>query len=199
MLFASLAGYYYAKASSPDHASTFVINFPGGGQCYDKKTCTTRSKYLSSSMGAPSMIQVEGLLDSDPSVTPLWGANKAYLWYCSSDAYMGNVGASEVTTIKFNIAVYVHHVLLIAQDTWNLHFRGQVLVESFIAALLRDHNLHTATKIYLCGQSAGARGMMTWIDKLVSSYLVRLSIYENVTCDSYPLLHSTHHRSYSAH
>ena len=182
-LFSSFAGYYYANASSPDHASTFVIYFPGGGQCYDEKTCTTRRKDLSSSVGAPSMIEVEGLLDSDPSVTPLWGANKAYLWYCSSDAYMGNVGASEVTTIYYNDAVYVHHVLMIAQDTWNLHFRGQVLVESFIAALLRDHDLHTATKIYLCGQSAGARGMMTWIDNLVSSYLVRLSNYEHVTCN----------------
>ncbi len=182
-LFSSFAGYYYAKASSPDHVSTFVINFPGGGQCYDEKTCTTRRKELSSSVGAPSMIEVEGLLDSDPSVTPLWGANKAYLWYCSSDAYMGNVGASEVTTEYYNDAVYIHHVLMIAQDTWNLHFRGQVLVESFISALLRDHDLHTATKIYLCGQSAGARGMMTWIDNLVSSYLVRLSNYEHATCD----------------
>ena len=103
MLFAALAGYYYAKASSPDHASTFVIYFPGGGQCYDKNTCTTRSKYHSSTVGASSMIEVEGLLDSDPSVTPLWGANKAYLYYCSSDTYMGNVGASEVTAIQFNI------------------------------------------------------------------------------------------------
>jgi hypothetical protein len=114
MLFVSLGGYYFAKASSPDHASTFVINFPGGGQCYDEQTCTTRSKDLSSSVGAPAMIEVEGLLDSDPSVTPLWGTSKAYLWYCSSDAYMGNVGASEVTTIHHDPALYAHHVPLIA-------------------------------------------------------------------------------------
>jgi len=96
MHFILLAGYYYSKASSPDQANTFVINFPGGGQCYDKQTCTTRSKDLSSSVGASSTIEVGGLLDSDPSATPLWGANKAYLLYCSSDGYMGNVGASEV-------------------------------------------------------------------------------------------------------
>ena len=192
-LFDSLTGYYYANASSLVHASTFVIYFPGGGQCYDEQTCTTRSKYHSSSVGAPSMIEVEGLLDSDPSVTPLWGANKAYLFYCSSDTYMGDVGASKVTITQKNLALYVHHVLMIAQDTWNLHFRGQVLVESFIAALLRDHDLHTATKIYLCGHSAGARGMMTWIDKLVSSFLVRLSFCECVTCNSCMLLYSIHH------
>ncbi len=62
-----------------------------------------------------------------------------------------------------------------AQATWYMHFRGQALVQSMIEALFRDHGLRKATKIYLSGESAGARGMMTWIDELVSSYLVTRS------------------------
>ena len=61
------------------------------------------------------------------------------------------------------------------QTTWYMHFRGQALVQSLIEALFLDHGLHKATKIYLSGESAGARGMMTWIDALGSSYLVTCS------------------------
>ena len=92
------SGYYFAKASDPDQATIFVINFPGGGQCYDGSTCTSRSEDLSSSKNASPTIELVGLLDSDPLATPLWGANKANLLYCSSDAYMGNVGASKVSS-----------------------------------------------------------------------------------------------------
>jgi hypothetical protein len=68
-----------------------------------------------------------------------------------------------------------------------MHFRGQALVQSLIEALIRDHGLRKATKIYLSGESAGARGMMTWIDELVSSYLVTrsndcVSYHQSIIC-----------------
>lgn len=96
-----ISGYYFAEAINPDHATTFVISLPGGGQCYDYSTCTERTLNLTSSTVAPPYLAAKGrgLLDSNPSLTPLWGANKASLLYCSSDGYIGNVGASEVNCI----------------------------------------------------------------------------------------------------
>lgn len=91
---------------------------------------------------------------------------------------MGDVGASEVS-LAFAYCIRMHELMmkccLRAQATWYMHFRGQALVQSMIEALFRDHGLRKATKIYLSGESAGARGMMTWIDELVSSYLVTCS------------------------
>lgn len=101
------------------------------------------------SKGYPSTRTLSGIMDSDPDHTPLWAANKAYLGYCSSDGYMGNVGASD--------------------DTWGFHFRGQSLIEAYINALLERHGMGNASTIHLVGSSAGARGAMTLLDKLVET------------------------------
>jgi hypothetical protein len=91
-------------------------------------------------------ITVRGFLDSSPSKTPLWGANKAYLGYCSSDGYMGDTAASN--------------------DTWGYHFRGQSLVRAMITALINDHSMNSATTIVFAGSSAGARGVMTHLNSI---------------------------------
>jgi len=91
-------GYYYAPAvSSSTHLSTYVIYFPGGGQCFDETSCRSRNVSRTSSIHAPSSRHLHGVIDSDESMTPLWGAHKALLLYCSSDGYMGNVDASSVS------------------------------------------------------------------------------------------------------
>ncbi len=92
-------------------------------------------------------ISVTGFLDSSSDKTPLYGANKAYLGYCSSDGYMGDVEASETT--------------------WGYHFRGQTLVRAMVRALINAHQLNSASAIVFAGSSAGARGVMTHMDLLV--------------------------------
>jgi len=54
-------------------------------------------------------------MDNDKANSPLYGANKVALLYCSSDGYMGDAGASS--------------------DTWNFHFRGQALIRAMISEL----------------------------------------------------------------
>lgn len=144
-------GYYFGKALDPQQTDIWVIHLPGGGQCYDEQSCNSRSKGLMSSKNFDSKIYVQGFLDKSPAKTPLWGANKAYLAYCSSDGYMGDVGASD--------------------DTWGYHFRGQRLVAALFQAIKDDHNFNNASIVYLTGTSAGARGMMTLVDQLVSTVL----------------------------
>jgi hypothetical protein len=144
-------GYYFASAIDPSQANTFVVYLPGGGQCYDKQSCDERPMdYKSSKYFTPS-IYVEGIMDKDSSKTPLWGANKAYLGYCSSDGYMGDAPASD--------------------ETWGYHFRGQRLVQSMFQALIKTHGFNNATTVYFVGSSAGARGMMVHSDELIPAYV----------------------------
>ena len=147
----SRGGYFYSAAIDPSQSTVFVIHLPGGGQCYDKTSCDERDMSMKSSTGYNSTLNVTGFLDSSPAKTPLWGANKAYLGYCSSDAYMGDAEASDAT--------------------WGYHFRGQRLVYTLIQYLFDKHDLGSATTIYLTGTSAGARGLMTLVDKLVATVL----------------------------
>jgi hypothetical protein len=147
----SRGGYYCGKAMDPAQSNMFVIHLPGGGQCYDQASCDGRAVDLMTSKLFQKTIPVDGLLSNDPEKTPLWGANKAQLGYCSSDGYMGDAPASEAT--------------------WGYHFRGQRLVHSLFQALIKDHNFNNATAVYLTGASAGARGMMTQADQLVQLYV----------------------------
>jgi hypothetical protein len=144
-------GYYFTSAIDPSQANTFVVYLPGGGQCYDKQSCDERPMDYKSSKYFASSIYVEGILDKDPNKTPLWGANKAYLGYCSSDGYMGDAPASA--------------------DTWGYHFRGQRLVQSMLQALIKTHGFSNATTVYFVGSSAGARGMMVHSDELIPAYV----------------------------
>jgi hypothetical protein len=51
----------------------------------------------------------------------MWNANKAYLAYCSSDAYMGELGGKDK-----------------ADKLWGFHFRGQAIVRAMITHLIKE-------------------------------------------------------------
>lgn len=155
----SVGGYYYTPSmQNISHASywknVWVINLPGGGQCYDQASCQSRwgngQNSLMTSKVAPSSISPSGILSSSEGMNPiLYGANKASLYYCSSDGYMGNLAASNAT--------------------WGFHFRGQKLIRAMLKDLRKKYDLSSATLIVFAGESAGGRGVMTNIDSLVYS------------------------------
>jgi hypothetical protein len=86
---------------SSTQQSIYVIYLPGGGQCFDEASCASRNASRKSSVNAPPSRYLGGVLDSDEEMTHLWGAHKASLLYCSSDGYMGNMGASSVSIYIF--------------------------------------------------------------------------------------------------
>jgi hypothetical protein len=146
----TFGGYYYKASTAIDSPlNVYLILLPGGAQCYDQGSCLARSSSLSSSSSWPRTISGDGILSDSATHSPIWYANKAYLGYCSSDGYMGNLGASP--------------------QTWGLHFRGQALIDAMIYNLRKHHGLNDADLIVFAGLSAGARGVMTNIDRLIDS------------------------------
>jgi len=88
-----------------------------------------------------------GLNSGNSTANPhLFNANQVYLWYCSSDAYAGDVGASNAT------------------GGW--HFRGKKIVETLIQHLLtvQSPSLSQAKLVLLTGFSAGAFGVFNNAD-----------------------------------
>lgn len=142
--------YYYSSSLNKEMSDIIVIMLPGGGQCYDEQSCADRwqvSRNYMSSSGFSSAIEKAGILDTDPSLSPLWAAQKAVLGYCSSDGYMGDAAAGP--------------------DTWNWAFRGQRLVLAMVGDLVRRGRITSHSTILLAGVSAGARGMMTLADTVL--------------------------------
>jgi hypothetical protein len=103
---------------------------------------------LKSSKGYSQTLSKEGIFDSDPLKSSLWGATKVFLPYCSSDGWVGDAPASE--------------------KTWGYHFRGQRIIRSALNDLITKNIVHSASKMVFGGGSAGARGMMNNVDSLVN-------------------------------
>lgn len=147
--------YYYSPAISPEFNNTFLIHLPGGAQCYDEPSCNERwntsGHFQMSSIGFQEVCYKTGILDSSDEMSPLWGAHKVLVAYCSSDGYMGDAPASE--------------------KTWGWHMRGQRIVYATIKALVSKYGLNNSSKILLSGGSAGARGMMVLMDELIQNHL----------------------------
>uniref|UniRef100_A0A7S4H9U1 Pectin acetylesterase n=1 Tax=Guillardia theta TaxID=55529 RepID=A0A7S4H9U1_GUITH len=139
--------YYFAPASSRGGAMArtdmWLVFLMGGGWCWDETSCASRystSPSLMSSKQFPEEREVDGILSADPTISPLATANKVYVPYCSSDAYVGDAQASDAT--------------------YGWHFRGQELIRATLKEISRAHGLSKGHTLIFGGCSAGGRGAM---------------------------------------
>ena len=87
-----------------------------------------------------------GVFDDNIELSPLAGANKAYVIYCSSDGHMGDAASTSVLP-------------------W--HFRGRRIVRAVFQHLQNHQGLGKSPKPQILvygGHSAGARGAMVSLD-----------------------------------
>jgi len=155
---ATAAAYYF---KDNNNTKLWVVYLAGGGWCYDYASCAARyngSEYPhqdcdNSSVTAPCFMSSKdfpatcgktGIFDASPSLSPLSMANKIYIPYCSSDAFMGDG--------KFH--------------DWE--FRGARIVRAVIEDLVRKGLDEGATLVF-GGGSAGGRGAMVLLDEIAES------------------------------
>jgi len=135
-----------------------------GRQCYSPETCEARTgSFLTSSIGYASSIDVGGVFDDDPARSVVAGYNKVYVAYCTSDGWIGDAAASNLT--------------------WNWSFRGQRVVREVLRDLRERRFLLDGAKVLFGGFSAGARGMMSNVD-FFASHLPKDSEVLGVYLDS---------------
>lgn len=155
---ASAAAYYFKDNSN---TKLWVVYLSGGGWCYDYESCAARyngSEYPhhdcgSSSVAAPCFMSSKdfpatcgktGIFDASSTRSPLFMANKVYIPYCSSDAFMGDG--------KFH--------------GWE--FRGARIVRAVIEDLV-SRGLGEGATLIFGGGSAGGRGAMVLLDEIAGS------------------------------
>ena len=170
----SPGAYYITEAKGHQgHAATrdvWLIFLQGGGWCWDAASCAARHANepgLMSSDAYPPARDATGIFSPDPALSPFATANKVYVPYCSSDAFVGNIGKDH------------------ASAAW--HFRGQDLIAATLdvhahtrartharththnAHTKHTQNTHTHTHTHLCLGAAtsrvqparlGARGLL---------------------------------------
>jgi hypothetical protein len=129
-----------------------VVYLQGGMWCWDEASCVARQKAAGFEMSSTHWpkVQTVGGVFSKSALNPWADANKVYLSYCSSDAWVGDVAATPAT---FGFA-----------------FRGQRIIEATLADLALNRGLDGSSQVLFGGCSAGARGAMFNLD-YVQAYL----------------------------
>ena len=144
------AGFYFAPATSKEHANDWQIYFEGGGWCYNEIDCWSRSfNELGSSFGWAATATIGGLLSSDCMLNPdFCGFNRVWLRYCDGNSFSGNRDAPvSVTGLDGGVK--------------KLYFRGRRIIDESLKALAAHYGLGTARHVLLTGCSAG--GLATYL------------------------------------
>jgi hypothetical protein len=91
-------GGYYFSASTSD-SDLWVVYLQGGMWCWDQASCVARQKAAGFEMSSTHWpkVQTVGGVFSKSALNPWADANKVYLSYCSSDAWVGDAAASAAT------------------------------------------------------------------------------------------------------
>lgn len=140
----SSGAYYFAP--SPTGSNQWLVYLEGGMWCWDQESCQSRQQATPFEMSSTNWkpVQVVGGVFSSQAGNPFQTYNKVYLGYCSSDAWMGDVGASGAT--------------------WGYAFRGQRIIEATMADLQARHGMGPGAEVVFGGCSAGARGALVNLD-----------------------------------
>eukprot|EP01084_Bolivina_argentea_P247571 414166_1 len=146
----SKGGFYFKKSDSS--SPYWLVHLQGGSWCYDNPSCEYRfktAKHLTTNKTWDQTISKTGIFDDNSKLNPLYNANKIFVPYCTSDAYMGFQQPSP--------------------NNNNWYFMGQKIVEAVILTLITNpkYNLGSTPNtdiLVLSGCSAGGRGAMVNLD-----------------------------------
>ncbi len=149
------SGFYYAAGTDP---TLWIVYLQGGLWCYDQESCMERAangpQQISSTSWGTTMAQ-GGIFDSVSTDNPFASANKIFVPYCTSDAWLGDQSPQQTQ----------------AAYGFNWSFRGTRVLHAVFAALQAEFGLGAAPgapqhRMLLGGCSAGARGAMYLLDSV---------------------------------
>mmetsp|Transcript_18022 Transcript_18022/g.53441 ORF Transcript_18022/g.53441 Transcript_18022/m.53441 type:complete len:425 (+) Transcript_18022:88-1362(+) len=135
----SEAGFYLSEG---DGSNSLVLLYQqSGGWCWDRASCDKRPEWYTGNSRWESTKAPGGIFDS----ALFAGATQVYLPYCSSDAWMSEMGF---------------------HANFSKWFRGRAIRDAAVDELVAAGLLGSAHRLVFAGVSAGGRGAMATIDSL---------------------------------
>ncbi|CAE8642466.1 unnamed protein product [Polarella glacialis] len=178
------AGFYFSKASAPEHANDWQIYFGGGGWCYDEADCLGRSSGFlgSSDSWAESIGPQEGIMSGDCKVNPTFcNFNRVWLAYCDGNSFTGN--RDQPVMVSANDG----------KPPKALYFRGRRILDAVLDTVFDEMGLGKAENVILTGCSAGGLAALLHADYVHSRLQARapsLQKFRAVPISGFFLLHS---------
>jgi hypothetical protein len=132
-----------------------LVNFMGGGACWDDKSCKPGSKLFVDTVEKTKKLvlgQQVGVFDSNNSKNPFKDYTQVVIPSCTGDIHWGD-----------NEVEYMNN-----GDSYVIHHKGAVNTNSVMNYLEDQHQ--EVEKVFVTGCSAGAYGSIYWLPKLKEIY-----------------------------
>ncbi len=140
----------------PGKVDKVIVEFQGGGGCWDYVTCTPGANIFVDHMRIPPAMSDEsvatGLLDHSDPRNPFRDWTHVYVPYCTGDAHWGDAD----------------HEYTFMSKAYTVHHHGADNVKAVLDWMKR--NIKGPTEILSTGSSAGSYGSIMWAPHLAHMY-----------------------------
>lgn len=147
-------GTEYAYAVRGGTVNKVVIDFMGGGACWDELTCSVADAIFNPEVNPEALLREgrQGIYDRDNPENPFKDWYHVFIPYCTGDIHWGN-----------NVETYGE-----GEDAFEVHHKGAVNSQAVMDWVYE--NFEKPERIFVTGCSAGAYGSIGWAPYLMEHY-----------------------------
>lgn len=133
---------------SPGDPKKVVLDFQGGGACWDAATCGPQSQTYRKRVDVQELLLAQGIYNRMSVANPFFGWTHVFVPYCTGDLHVGRA------TVDYG--------------GFKVHHQGARNAQAALEYVFRNHA--QAERVFVTGCSAGAYGAIFWADKVLSTY-----------------------------
>ncbi|MEO2168236.1 MAG: pectin acetylesterase-family hydrolase [bacterium] len=147
-------GTEYAYAVRGGTVNKVVIDFMGGGACWDDFTCSVADAIFASEVNPEALLRAggQGIYDRDNPENPFKDWYHVFIPYCTGDIHWGN-----------NVETYGD-----GEDAFQINHKGAVNAGAVMDWIYE--NFERPERILVTGCSAGAYGSVGWAPYVMDHY-----------------------------
>lgn len=133
---------------SPGDPRKVVIDFQGGGACWDQATCGPESRTYRKRVDVQELYLAQGIYNRMSVANPFFGWTHVFVPYCTGDLHVGRA------TVDYG--------------GFKVHHQGARNAQAALEYVFRNHT--NPERVFVTGCSAGAYGAVLWADKILATY-----------------------------
>ncbi|MGC8875592.1 pectin acetylesterase-family hydrolase [Thermus sp.] len=133
---------------SPGDPKKVVLDFQGGGACWDPATCNPQSPTYRKRVEVQELLLAQGIYNRMTAANPFFGWTHVFVPYCTGDLHVGRA------TVDYG--------------GFKVHHQGAQNAEAALEYAFR--NYPNPERVFVTGCSAGAYGAVLWADKVLATY-----------------------------
>lgn len=153
-------GSEYAFYVDPGTVNKLVVDFQGGGACWNDGTCSQPSNpenefegvYVDGVYGSPADFGFAGIYDREDPANPFRAWYHVHIAYCTADLHLGD-----------NVATYTGE-----GGALEVNHKGAVNTRAALEWIFENFSAPEA--VFVTGVSAGAYASVVWLPKIADQY-----------------------------